>query len=141
MSINDHPTDSPALAAPDDVAEKLRALREQRSGTARSTPEGDRTGPTAALALAVGSLVAPLVMWAVINAVHTVSSGAVGGLFLLLLLSCGAALVAFVMGIIGRHDGRGALAIAVSILGGLVSLGSLGAIGLAMAFAGMNAAL
>jgi hypothetical protein len=80
-------------------------------------------------------------MWSIVSAVHTGSSDAVGGLVLLMFASCGAALFGFIMGIFGHHDGRGATAIVVSILAGLVSLGSLGASGMAMVFAGMNAGL
>jgi ACR3 family arsenite efflux pump ArsB len=136
MSINDYPSVPPAPTSHPDVGQ----LAPRAHPSARPDPP-DRSVPTVALALALGSLIAPILMWAIVSAMHTVSSDAVGGLVLLMFASCGAALFGFIMGIIGRHDGRGATAIGVSILGGLVSLGSLFAIGMAMAFAGMNAGL
>ncbi len=92
-----------------------------------------------ALALAAASVVIPAVIWLVMFALGTVSSGVVGPLVILCSSSCLAALAGLIAGIAARKEKRGIIAIVSSLLGGALSLGTLFGMALAMAVGGTDA--
>lgn len=116
---------------PEDVVEPREALPIPQ-------PAGGRAG-VVALWLASITVVIPVAFW--VMAPERISSDAVGGMMMLCLLCCGLALGAFILGIHGRHRWQGGLAIAVSILGGVISFSTAGLLALGLALAGVNAGL
>lgn len=111
------------------------------SGSARDVPrETTHSAATAGLVLSLCSVAAPALIWMSTSG-KLLSGDAVSGLAFLSLVSCMAALAGLIAGIVGRHDGRGVLAIVVSILGGALSFLTFAGMALALAFGAMNAGL
>ena len=97
--------------------------------------------PRAALLMSIGSVAVPALSWLGVSVAGTVSSSTGNALLLVTLLSCILGFAAFVMGVIARHDTRGVIAIVISVVGFVVSLGTLMLFALAMMLSGLNAAL
>lgn len=93
----------------------------------------------AGLVFSVSSIAIPAVIWLAPG--DSVSDDSVGPLALLCLLSCVAAVVGLVAGIVGRHHAQGVVAIVASVVGGGFSLATLVALAMALMLVGMNAGL